>query len=555
MLTIKNKYRSRAHSPNVLLILIAFFFVFSCAEEEIYEPVTDQPLDEYHSTYNTAIQDGKLKFSSKEAITYFMESDKEDREAYIRAMTASGFKSLRPFYHENEPDKIDRFLAEKQERIRTKGLLYSDKSEDEYNLDLDDELIMDPYFASILNENREIYVGDELYIYTTKGVYVSKIEKEAVLQEYLKNLEAKMVANDIMSVPGICEYKVDTGEKPQATEGGGLSLSQVEMVPVAVTEDITLYSNEDLDMYEDDPCNSGGGTGGGGTGGGGTGGGGTGGGSTGGSGTAGTYPLVVPQSFQDCAYAQNSLWQQAFGNRVKCNDYHDGKHRVQTQFWNQNFVLFKSLGTKVKYQRKRFIGWSESTAADYVELGINYIKYKYKNPISHPTSLYDNEVVFQYKGYTVNSTGQVIGWPAASSNWPFVNPQQTFFELKVFSVDVDYGDVNSAINTLLGLARQNLPGWLNLENDLNLNKVGLQYAKILSNETEIIVANKVGRHGSNYQHNFEFDFLLSWSSDDDFWDNFFKSLLWKPYDVMEVDIYGMAPKSGVIKGRRVRGSD
>ena len=60
-------------------------------------------------------------------------------------------------------------------------------------------------------------------------------------------------------------------------------------------------------------------------------------------------PMLNAQDFGTCAYSENSLFQQIFGNTVKCNDYFDDKHRIQTKVYNENYLIFASIGVSAKY--------------------------------------------------------------------------------------------------------------------------------------------------------------------------------------------------------------
>ena len=63
-------------------------------------------------------------------------------------------------------------------------------STNEEEIDDEDEIIADPYFASILNEDREILVGSDVYKYTLDGVYFTDEENTDALYEYLENQES-----------------------------------------------------------------------------------------------------------------------------------------------------------------------------------------------------------------------------------------------------------------------------------------------------------------------------------------------------------------------------
>ncbi len=513
-------------------ILIIIVFMSSCSQNELL------PLGENDITLNNiepSVVNNKMKFESKEALASFMKQTDDDQlDTKIKNLSKEGFRSLRPYFKKDDDIAIDNFLAKKKSRIKKKGYLYSYKNGDD-GIDLDDDVISDPKFAAILDENREIYVGNKLYVYTTNGLYFCDIQNEKHLKKYLENLN-----KSIKSKSDLISERVSVVDEPC-----------LEMSISPLKKSITKIDNE-ISLYE--PILSCGGSGGGG--------------STGGGGTTSTIdsqiPMLVPQSFGSCSYSENSIWQQIFGSRIKCNDYHDSKHRVQTQFWNENYFLWASIGTKVKYQKKRLIGWSESETADFVELGINSVKFTYTNVVKQYNPLSTSPIMYKYKGVTYDLNGQPLNFPANPNPWPYYNKDQTVFELNIFIdnnikpifIDTDLGDVNKAINSLIKSAANSLPSYLNFKDDVNKNKVRVNIMKIFSDKTEIVVANRISRDKSSTSYRFDLNFVLTLKSDGSSINaKFFEQFKAKKYDVAEVNLYGAALRNGVWKGKQIIGID
>ncbi|PHQ61133.1 MAG: hypothetical protein COC08_06055 [Maribacter sp.] len=86
-------------------------------------------------------------------------------------------------------------MASKKSKIAKRGLLYSLKG-DADEIDLDDELVADEGFAAVLNDDREIYVGNKFYKYTTNGLYFCKRKHEKEPRKYLKNLGSTITSKD-----------------------------------------------------------------------------------------------------------------------------------------------------------------------------------------------------------------------------------------------------------------------------------------------------------------------------------------------------------------------
>jgi len=538
-----NYYRS-----NYLLMVVLMAFLYACTEEEAMVPLPSQ------STEVTTLTNGKLHFKSKASLQSLLDGERSELDAFVRSQMANGFQSLQPPLKENEEAAIDQFLSEKLARIQSKGPLYNLRYQDEYDLDLDDDLIFSSRFASILNLDRAIYVENQVYVYTTQGIFVSDIANEDLLNEYLIELEEGLLTDDSFLKKRTAHFESlqPSSESLAGTCNQDIAIESVDLMEYPVTDEITHYAS--LDLNEDDPCNGGGSSGGG----------------TGGTGTSTpTTPeiFLAAKSLQLCNYNAASIWQSYFGNREKCNDYHDGTHRVQTQFWNQNFLLWDEIGTKVKYQKKRFIGWSKSTSGDYLELGINTVTYEFDHPLDYDFGALQPTTVFEYKGYSVNAQGQVVGVPAAPVNFPFGNPKDKF--LTIFKYDINNSTANQEFNKLLSLAKKLLPKALNLEQDLKNNAVGVRQVNVLSTKTQVTVANKVqGGDGEIYEHNFDFAFFFEWDFEPPAGDNnsggsgkfpldeILKNLFaGKAFDVKAVDIYGLATKDGILKGRRIVGAD
>lgn len=265
------------------ILVISILLILSCnKEEEILEidPVQVEP------EISITLVNDKLKFNSKESLKLFVDQSKQSKiKVKLDEFTKKGFNTLRPFFDDDDDEAINDFLIQKKAKITKKGYLYSAKSGDD-DIDLDDELISDANFAAILNDNREIYVGDSLYIYTTLGAFSCKIADEDHLKSYLSNESSKISSKALLIASrGGCNMLKSGGSNDM--------LTPVRLTATAVDDRIVRY----------DSC--------GGSGGGSTGGstGGSGGGSTGGSTSLqASMPIITPMSFGACQYSEDSIW-------------------------------------------------------------------------------------------------------------------------------------------------------------------------------------------------------------------------------------------------------
>ena len=461
------------HLTKSYAFMMLFCLGLSCSNEEAIISVEENATQKNKIDVSTLeVVDGKLQFTNKQSLKQFiLETKTEDFKRVIMNLNEKGFSSLRPFFEENDNLGIDDFLTSKKSKIIKKGLLYSLKSNDD-EIDLDDELVSDEGFAAVLNDEREIYIGDKFYKYTTNGLYFCEKKNEQILRDYLVDFE-----NSITSKSDYITSRIAPCDAPmQKSSNDYLSIAPVETTETQITNEITLVQAS---------CEGGGG---------GSSGGGSGGGSSGG-GSSTSYPILKPQTFGSCVYSEDSIWQQVFGNRIKCNDYHDSTHRIQTQFWNENYFIFSSIGTKAKYQKKRTIGWSESGTAEFVELGINSVKYTYNHALKQYNPFGDTHVTYKYKGNTYSiETGQQTNFPANPNPWPIYDDDQKLYTLEIYIDDIygktideeislTAGNLNSAVKELLKNAANSIPSWTGINSDLANNKVAVKVVKFGTSKT------------------------------------------------------------------------
>ncbi|MBC9795098.1 hypothetical protein [Sinomicrobium weinanense] len=479
------------------------------------------------------IENDKLHFESKEGIKNFIDrTDEMDFNAQVRKLQSRGFRPLTPVFKETETEAYNKFLMRKQERLHEKGQLYSSKNTDDElsvpeELDEDDELIADPAFAALLNEDRAIYVGDELYVFTTEGAYFCKIEHEQKLYDYLKKrgkaLKNKMVAKELP-----CDAYLK----------GESSTESREMV-TRISEDISLYA----------ACGGGGG---------------------------GYYPPVtspdpvpaklpyqIKQNLGYCTIRSESVWQNIFGDAETCHDYFDSKRRVKVKFWNQNYAgLYSSIGVMTKFQKKYWLGWQKSDAVDYTEMGVNYAEYTYSFnvPMDDPTK--DFGIIAKYKGVTYKTDGTTVqDYPVSTPNWPFRSEDNYPLNLELYLFDKKFegikgSELNKAIRDLI---MDQLKSKINgLEKAFQDEKVSIKATIVdpFKNEARFVIINKVKQSsGGKIRTTFDQNFLLTFKWKDkvivndngeaeytDSWSS--KVFGAKSYKNVNIDFYGVARRDG-----------
>lgn len=271
--------------------------------------------------------------------------------------------------------------------MRKSSLSSSNKTDSEEDEENEEEFIADPLLASLVNENNEIIVNDTLYKFTKeKGLFFTHVKDSTYLFNFFKEDAEQSKRTNLKSASA---YRVTPCE--MRAQYGGIT---------RVDDRISRY----LRPIEDD-CYGGGG------------------------GSGGRNPNPVPQlseeeqlqkfvnGLTDCD-VKKPIFQNIFGRTFVCRDYFDSKHRIKTEFWDQNYKIYQSVGIQTKTQRKRFWVWWASKS-DVIYLGINRILLKYNfpqpqiNSYSHPqlfpSNSYKNPIYMWDGNFQVNVSNSNFG--------------------------------------------------------------------------------------------------------------------------------------------------
>ncbi len=159
-------------------LILSFGLIFNACQKENFSTnvVSNQP----------EFVEGRLHFKSTKQLTNKVNELKKLNEVQLQTEMSKyykmGFKPLRPFYGSSDFELIQEYAINK---------VNSFKSSDYGDIDDEDILIGDDFFAAFLNDNREIQVGDTIYKYTESGLYFSHIDDVEELYHYLEELEFK----------------------------------------------------------------------------------------------------------------------------------------------------------------------------------------------------------------------------------------------------------------------------------------------------------------------------------------------------------------------------
>lgn len=346
----------------------------------------------------------------------------------VRNLRKNGFVPLNPMFDESDAVAEQEYLSRRAKKAKKTSFFYTNKAFDKESADLEDDIIADPKFAAILNEDREVYVGNKFYKYTPYGLYFCKRKHKKYLLKYLKKLSESQVGKTLatqMLKDRDCDAVRKNRTNVSAKDG---SVTQIN-------DRISVYSS----------CGGGGiGIGGGG----------------GGSSSApDAYPFEQKSKLAVCYVKKNSLWQKVFGPAETCHDNFDGKRRIKTKFWSQSYFVYASIGTSVKYQKKYWLGRQTSNAVDFTEMGINNATFTYKSKVSIFDQTFkdiQNDVLIRWKNTVWTADGrQLTSLPFQLPSWPFKDGTIDKFEIEIYIFDKSFSyDHKQAYKAILKQAKK-----------------------------------------------------------------------------------------------------
>ena len=395
-----------------VMFVIASLVFYACKEEDnllLSEPATDSDTQS-----NIVVEDGRITFSDPSSLKNFMEEaqTKDFITEYahsIQKYENQGFTSLTPLFDEYEVDRIAQYRETKLARLKIESVK-NGRTFFEDELDDEDELIADSYFASLLNEKRELQVGNMIYKYTQYGAFFTEKKNLNKLYQYLeKTSDAKLA-----SLP--------SGENTEVAPG-------VYLFKQDYRADIqNSYQYEDTDPATANlvaPIGPGGG-----------------------GGKPTPPPSPDPLSLGSCGTMNSNLITKIFGPAIECHDQFDSQKRIRVRAWNQNFAIYSSLGVKVKSQVKKVGIWWESDADELI-LGIDAASFKIPAMGSLPN--HNNTwYTYSYNGYLIDQWGNVSSktfFPQKPFRNFLVNDRDhKFISVYAFGGTVDYALTGGKIN-------------------------------------------------------------------------------------------------------------
>tara|TARA_R110002167_G_scaffold117793_1_gene293969 strand:+ start:15731 stop:17239 length:1509 start_codon:yes stop_codon:yes gene_type:complete len=408
---------------------------------------------------NVLLKNGVLTFNTKGAFLNLYEEVKtQGAESYYNnnIKNLENFKTLRPYFNESENTQFELFLIKKKKKEKENSNYYSKvnpcsqlKNNVEV-LELDDNVIIDNNFAILLNDDREIAVEGILYRYQENGVFQVEEARTNEFRSYMNgNPELNNTFNDESYGFQLMDYRIE---------------------------------------YFDD-CSSGGGSGG-----------------------SGSSTITEPDfykaklNFDTAEFSKNpSLWGGLFGYaRTETVGVPDNK-RMKLKFWNRNYVLFKSFGTEIRFQKEvSFLGISgwQKSYPDKIALGINHLQYNYdQGGETYFSPSVFNSTIYSFNGYNYYPNGQLapnripkIVFPVTellggtNSLDVFITNPFSDFDFEINRTAEEYAnDINQASAALLDLGIQKGVSWLGLKPSTTTT---MFTTKFLKNGTLMTISNK-----------------------------------------------------------------
>ncbi|RIY38147.1 hypothetical protein CKY20_00960 [Capnocytophaga canis] len=509
----------------VILALPLAMVLYSCNKD------TSENLNSTSQTIliqKEGVVDGRYHFSSSESLSQTVAEMRENDALLAQTMKTlylEGFRSKSPIGDiENDQELI---------RIYNKPSLTSRSlNEDEDEMDEEEgSLIADPVLSSYVNEDNEIVVDNVIYKFTPKGIFFSSLKDIEKLYSYLETIDKEELSKE--EVLRLREYSYGN---TQVSDG------VFRFIAPITEEERAILDKERNQMVQRTPIED-------------------------------LQPIIGNLPLTNGK--NNWFLHTITGQSTVSEDYFDRRHRVKTEFWNQNYGFYKSVGISVRNQVRRLRVWWASDA-DELSLGINYIHLKYKIPTAPMPQAYvnfntnPNPLTYMYKGqiYFDNTSGSIINTLRTEKiELPFFKfNNREVLNIFIPNIPVIGGRVNYSLHTNDILSQGNIA---------EIYKQGIKMLKSMAPEQKEFVAvkenkfqnefdvvyfteryqatntNKIKKHISRDYGVFLGLEMVGKNSQGFSYSPIIGVPPLKSYSVIKVDFYGMARRGNQWKGARL----
>lgn len=367
---------------NLFLILFSFIIITSCEINETENTMQNESFN---------VEEDVLSFKTSNELKTFVDGLKNESQSPIiieklKKSYENGFLPLNP---QTSDENVIKKIVEKRKLSKKSPNLQSRLIEvDGEFYDVEDDLILDDDFASFLNANREVIVNDTLYTYTEKGTFKTHKSNLTLMRNYIE-------INDIQeyeTLPTPGTYETTDSRialvVPDTDPCGSLTLTQ------SLSPEIQVFDSNSNGCYSGSY---------------------SGGSSSGSSGSGSTY-VDHTQNLRNyvntltpCSSSNNFIG--IFGPDRRCWSYFNSDRRTKTVFWKHNYLVYRSVGVKVKHQKKHWLGWwYASDDNDEIALLIDKAYFKMK-PETNPINVHNHSLakVIMFNGNVYNNNAQLIG--------------------------------------------------------------------------------------------------------------------------------------------------
>jgi len=328
----------------IMLAMASLLGVSSCREEILQTELTKSKVEIADAT----VKNGRLYFPNKESFRNTLNEIKTKPDEEINKFIEKfDYEPLQIIVTENnEKAALQNIKKRKSKILQINSARISD---DEILEDLDDmeEIIGDEAYATMLNGDAEVQVGNDVYKYTDVGLFVTPVEDYSVLVEYLDD---NQISDNLL-----VETDYSVRESYVASQPSGI------LVPVS--EEISYFNSIEMMAPVDDY-------------------------DTGSYGATTNISNVVEPSMGDIVknlkvgIVKKPWLGNRFGTTWVTYDKYEDRRRVKVKFYSQNLFLAYVVGCKVKHQYKGWTGLWRKENADKLGMGVNAIKWTFAHNIN-----------------------------------------------------------------------------------------------------------------------------------------------------------------------------
>ncbi|GGE99951.1 hypothetical protein SAMN05443634_102211 [Chishuiella changwenlii] len=311
----------------LLPTLVIICSILSCQDE-----ISNEIKEQYNSNQqqNGSIIEGRLFFKSEEDFReYHSNLDSKEIDQISNEMEtklySKNFISLVPYISEHStPSVVEKISKSYSNSIPEDDIL-------EHFDDLED-ILGDDLFASLLNSNSEIQIGDDIYKYTDQGLFIVNKDKYNNLEKFILNYDVHSL-NDVQNIQ---KFKNRLDYNPS----GGL---------VQLEDGISHYINYSDDNFEENSKDS----------------------KNHKISNRNNFDLEsIANNLAECNLKSPFLGN-LFGTTKVCINRYQRRRRVKLKYYNVDLKLVYAIGIKVKNQRRHVLWFNER--AEKIVLGINSI--------------------------------------------------------------------------------------------------------------------------------------------------------------------------------------